>query len=134
MTRRSTFLAWAPRTGRILCLTALAAVRMAGVAATSRGGRRSERLAGELARLLEQLGGAFVKVGQIVGTRVDLIGVSLARELARLQDDVRPMAPGQAARVVRVSLPSRADELAAALDRPPVASGSIASVYRVLVD
>ena len=134
MTRRRTFLRWLPRMARVLCLTAVAAVRMAGVVVTHPRGGRSAALAAVLARLLERLGGAFVKVGQIVGTRVDLIGVTVARELARLQDDVRPMAPGQAVLAVRRALPSQAAELAGAMARPPVASGSIASVYRVTID
>jgi ubiquinone biosynthesis protein len=104
---------------------------MAAIAITRRGPARTERLAAELARLLERLGGAYVKVGQLAGTRIDLVGPTVARALSRLHDEVRPMAPADAVAAVRRALPARAAELAPALSRPPAASGSIASVYRV---
>lgn len=112
-------------------LTALFAVRAALVAVTSGRAARRARLADELVRLIERLGGAFIKVGQLAGTRVDLVGTTVAEALGRLHDDVKPMTARQAVAAVRRAFPAPPDGLRAALAGPPVASGSVASVYRV---
>ncbi len=119
------------RLTRIIVLTVLAAVRMAAVALTARRSTRADRLAAALVWLVERLGGAFIKTGQLAGTRVDLVGPAVARALGRLHDDVSPMTARQAARAVRHGLLPATEEIIGALAAPPVASGSIASVYRV---
>ncbi|HEX6468250.1 MAG TPA: AarF/ABC1/UbiB kinase family protein [Streptosporangiaceae bacterium] len=107
---------------------------MAAIVVTRRRPARSARLAAVLARLLERLGGAFIKAGQLAGTRVDLVGPAVAGALGRLHDAVAPMTRRQANQAIRQArLPAAAD-IAAALAGPPVASGSIASVYRVVID
>jgi ubiquinone biosynthesis protein len=122
--------ALAVRLARIVALTTITGVRL-GVVAVRGGPQRSDRFATELARLLERLGGAFVKVGQLAATRVDLVGPTAARALSRLHDRVLPMRPADAAAVVGLALPALADKITPALSNAPVASGSIASVYRV---
>ncbi|MCP2335932.1 ABC1 kinase family protein [Actinomadura rupiterrae] len=112
-------------------LVAFGLVRMAVLVLVARRGRRKAVAADETARLLERLGGTFIKVGQILATRVDLVGETLADGLARLHDDVRPMRPDAAARAVRAAPAELAPGLARAIVDPPVASGSIACVYRV---
>jgi ubiquinone biosynthesis protein len=132
MSEPITFVSYARRTTRVMRLTAVAAVRMAFVAAVSTRGTRSDGVARELAQLLERLGGAFLKVGQLLGTRVDLVGEAVARALGRLHDNVEPMAAPQLAQALAQAggdLVSRTGDLGL-----PVASGSIASVYRVDVD
>ncbi|GAA2079522.1 ABC1 kinase family protein [Actinomadura alba] len=133
MNERMTFFAFVRRLLQISGLTALSAGRMAVIAMTSKRAARATRLAAELVRLIERLGGAFIKVGQLAGTRVDLVGPTVADALGRLHDNVRPMTARQAATVVRRAFPRPPDGLTAALAHPPVASGSIASVYRVEV-
>jgi ubiquinone biosynthesis protein len=133
MRRATSTLILADRLLRVAALTLTGAVRMAGIRVTSSRAERSERLSVELVRLLERLGGAFVKTGQLAGTRIDLVGPTAARALSRLHDDVRPMAARDAAAVVGRALPAAGEELVRQLARPPVASGSIASVYRVEV-
>src|SRR5918999_2181760 len=130
MNEPTTFVTFIGRLIRITGLTTLTAGRMAVIVVTSRRRSRTHRLADELVRLLERLGGAFIKVGQLVGTRVDLVGPVVASALSRLHDNVRPMTSRQAARVVRRAYHRPPDGLAEALAGPPVASGSIASVYR----
>jgi ubiquinone biosynthesis protein len=133
MARPVTFGRLGRRLARIGRLSMLAAGRMAVIAVTSRRSARSVRLAAELVRLLEQLGGAFIKAGQIVATRVDLVGETVAVELSRLHDHVAPMTPAEAASTVEEALGHLPGGLADALAGPPVASGSIASVYRARV-
>ena len=130
MTGRAGFGRLCRRLAQITWLGLLAGGRMAAVSITSRRSVRSARLTAELVRLIEQLGGAFIKVGQIVATRVDLVGQTVANELSRLHDHVAPMASDQAAASIRRALGSQYHAIAEAVG-PPVASGSIASVYRV---
>jgi ubiquinone biosynthesis protein len=101
------------------------------IVVTSRRSVRSARLAAELVWLIEQLGGAFIKAGQIVATRVDLVGQTVAGELSRLHDHVAPMTAAEAVSTVRQALGNLSGALSDALADSPVASGSIASVYRV---
>jgi ubiquinone biosynthesis protein len=119
----------ARRLAQITWLGTLAAARMAVIAVMSKRSARSARLAAELVRLTERLGGAFIKAGQIVATRVDLVGQTVADELSRLHDRVAPMACDEAAASIRSALGPRS-YATADVGGMPVASGSIASVYR----
>ncbi|MDL4776720.1 MULTISPECIES: ABC1 kinase family protein [Thermomonosporaceae] len=119
--------------GRVAAIAAIggpALTRMVWIAATSSGEVRTHRLAAETARLLERLGGAFIKAGQLLATRVDLVGEPVAAALGRLHDDVAPPTGPAALRAVRAGLGPLPDGFAAAFTRPPVAGGSIAVVYR----
>jgi ubiquinone biosynthesis protein len=130
MVDRASARSLAARTVRIGACGGAAAVRMAAIAATSSEGTRGTRLAAELARLMDRLGGAFVKTGQILGTRVDLVGETLATALGRLHDDVEPMTPEEALRTMRAGLGLTPPEFVRAVGGPSVAGGSIACVYR----
>ena len=82
-----------------------------------------------LRRALEQLGPIFVKFGQIVSTRRDLLPEDIADELASLQDRVPPFPGTQARAIVERSLGRPVAELFAAFDETPLASASIAQVH-----
>ncbi len=86
---------------------------------------RAERLR----RALEALGPIFVKFGQVLSTRRDLLPRDLADELAKLQDRVPPFAPDQAIAEIERSLGRRIDELYLEFEREPKASASIAQVH-----
>ncbi len=80
-------------------------------------------------RTLEELGPIFVKFGQMLSTRRDLLPDDVAQELARLQDRVPPF-PGPAARArIEKSLEKPVGELFAQFDETPFASASIAQVH-----
>jgi ubiquinone biosynthesis protein len=78
---------------------------------------------------LESLGPIFVKFGQVLSTRRDLIPLDIAEELARLQDRVPPFPSDQAAECVRAALGKSPNELFRQFDKDPVASASIAQVH-----
>lgn len=99
----------------------LRVVRMGSVPKIPRGQRL--RLA------LESLGPIFVKFGQVLSTRRDLIPPDIADELALLQDHVAPFPSDQAAKIIENSLGSPPSELFEYFEVDPVASASIAQVH-----
>ncbi|MFJ6676976.1 ABC1 kinase family protein [Actinosynnema sp. NPDC091369] len=114
----------------------LALVALGGSVAFARvrhRGRWREHAAERVASVVERLGGAFLKGGQFLSTRRDLVGPTLAHALGRLQDDVRPMPAADAVRVVERAGVGHADAVRRAVLAGPVASGSIACVYRVVL-
>ncbi|WP_297527962.1 ubiquinone biosynthesis regulatory protein kinase UbiB [Thiohalobacter sp.] len=80
-------------------------------------------------RALEQLGPIFVKFGQILSTRRDLLPDDIADELAQLQDRVPPFPGDQARRLIEKSLGRPVQAVFAAFDETPLASASIAQVH-----
>lgn len=82
-----------------------------------------------LRRALEELGPIFVKFGQLLSTRRDLMPHDIADELARLQDRVPPFDSALAIAQIKKSLGAHPDELFAEFSREPVASASIAQVH-----
>ncbi|MBA1148957.1 ubiquinone biosynthesis regulatory protein kinase UbiB [Ectothiorhodospiraceae bacterium WFHF3C12] len=80
-------------------------------------------------RALEDLGPIFVKFGQILSTRRDLLPPDIARELARLQDRVPPFAGADARRIVERAYGESLDSLFRNFEDEPLASASIAQVH-----
>jgi ubiquinone biosynthesis protein len=78
---------------------------------------------------LEALGPIFVKAGQILSTRRDLIPDDIAVELAKLQDRVPPFNGMKAKTIIEQSLQCRTEEVFAELDLNALASASIAQVH-----
>ncbi|MES2296226.1 MAG: ubiquinone biosynthesis regulatory protein kinase UbiB [Pseudomonadota bacterium] len=78
---------------------------------------------------LEELGPIFVKFGQVLSTRRDLMPPDLADELARLQDRVPPFSSELAIAQITKSLRAHPDELFGSFEREPIASASIAQVH-----
>lgn len=94
--------------------------------------KRVEGLTGpERLRLaLEELGPTFIKFGQILSTRPDLIPLPFADELARLQDQVPPFLYSEAAEAIREALGRGPEEIFAEFEKQPLAAASIGQVYR----
>ncbi len=80
-------------------------------------------------RALEDLGPIFVKFGQILSTRPDLLPEDIAEELASLQDRVPPFPGKDARRIVERELKRKLDELFSEFSEEPIASASIAQVH-----
>ena len=93
-------------------------------------GRRLDAPRGERLRLaLERLGPIFVKFGQVLSTRRDLLPADVADELARLQDRVPPFPAQQARELVERAFGKPIEALFASFEAEPVASASIAQVH-----
>ena len=89
-----------------------------------------ERPRGERLRLaLESLGPVFVKFGQLLSVRPDLIPEDVAEELARLQDRVPPFAWEEVARTLDRAYGRPHLEVFSTIDQVPVASASVAQVH-----
>jgi ubiquinone biosynthesis protein len=92
--------------------------------------RRLDRPRGErLRRALETLGPIFVKFGQVLSTRRDLIPADIADELARLQDRVPPFSSEQAHRILERAYGRPAQEVFRNFESVAVASASVAQVH-----
>ena len=93
-------------------------------------GRNLQAPRGERLRLaLEGLGPIFVKFGQVMSTRRDLLPTDIADELARLQDRVPPFPSEVAVAIIEKSFGRPLDRIFATFEQVPVASASIAQVH-----
>jgi len=80
-------------------------------------------------KALEDLGPVFVKFGQVLSTRRDMLPDDLADELAKLQDCVPPFPGNEAIKIIEDSLGKSVDEIYKTFDEVPLASASIAQVH-----
>jgi predicted unusual protein kinase regulating ubiquinone biosynthesis (AarF/ABC1/UbiB family) len=123
------------RTRRYLRISGIA-VRH-GLSPYLRGGRRAAlddpagraRLAVALRRALDEGGVTFIKLGQVLSTRRDLLPPEFVTELGRLQDDAAPAPWEQVRQLLADELGSPHEEVFAEFDPEPLASASIAQVY-----
>jgi ubiquinone biosynthesis protein len=82
-----------------------------------------------LRRALEELGPVFIKFGQMLSTRRDLLPEDIADELAKLQDDVPPFPQQQSIAIIEQALGKPVTELFASFESTPMASASVAQVH-----
>lgn len=79
---------------------------------------------------IEELGPTYVKLGQILSTRPDLIPVDFIQELSKLQDEVPPFPFADAKRIIESDLGILSEDIFESLDETPIASASIGQVHR----
>ncbi|MBA3535510.1 MAG: ubiquinone biosynthesis regulatory protein kinase UbiB, partial [Tatlockia sp.] len=92
---------------------------------------RKEKLTrGEaLRKTLEELGPIFIKFGQALSTRPDILPIDIAQELCKLQDNVPPFASDKALAIIEAAFGRSAYEVFAKFDPVPLASASMAQVH-----
>ncbi len=106
-----------------LPLPARVGLRLAGLVATRSHGN------GKLSSALAELGPSYVKLGQFLATRPDMVGPARAAELRTLQDRLPPFDSQTARQMIKANLGRTADEIFKTFG-PPVAAASIAQVHR----
>lgn len=89
-----------------------------------------ETVGRRMRRVLEQLGPTFVKLGQVLSTRPDLLPEDICEQLANLQDKVALTPFPRMEEVVRSELGAEISALFASFDPEPIAAASISQVYR----
>src|ERR1043166_6741042 len=112
-----------------LPLPARAAVRCARLIERRSGERAAVRLAAALTRL----GPTYVKLGQFLATRPDVVGMALARDLESLQDKMAPFPQSEAEAAVAAALGTPLSKAFASFG-PAVAAASIAQVHRAEIE
>jgi ubiquinone biosynthesis protein len=92
-------------------------------------GRRRKPLGVRLREALEELGPIFVKFGQALSVRPDLLPPAIAAELTKLQDQVPPFAGEQAAAALEAAFGRPAEQVFGSFTHEPLAAASIAQVH-----
>ena len=105
-------------------------VRVAYLCLRRRRDQYAQLLGRSLAKLCEALGPAFIKAGQILSSRPDLLPADVGAPLRRLQNQIEPFDGARAAKIIEAAFERPLPDLFDSFDLEPIASASIAQVHR----
>ncbi|HEX6731923.1 MAG TPA: AarF/UbiB family protein, partial [Pyrinomonadaceae bacterium] len=111
-------------------IRALRFVIFRGAEGSARKDARLFKQAVWLRQSLTELGPTFIKIGQALGTRADLLPLAYVKELATLQDQVPAFSTADAFARIESELGHRVSECFPEIDSEPIASASLGQVYR----
>lgn len=107
-------------------------VAQAGLEPVENGGHGTVPHAEAFVRDLEALGPTFIKLGQLLSTRADLLPQPYLDALARLQDDLDPFPFADVERIVQEELGVRLSKAFEAFEETPIAAASLGQVHRAV--
>ena len=97
-------------------------------------GKDSQERQGERLRLVfEKLGGTFLKIGQQLSVRVDILPVKYCNELAKMLDRIQPFEFEYALKVIRRTTGREPEDIFQAIDPKPIGSASLACVFKAIL-
>jgi ubiquinone biosynthesis protein len=105
------------------------AQRLLALGARKPPGRDEQRPGERLAAALQELGPSFIKLGQALSVRADLVGEDIADDLSSLQDNLPPFSGTEARQAIEAEFDKPVADLFSAFDDEPVAAASIAQVH-----
>ncbi len=83
-----------------------------------------------LREVLEKLGPTFVKLGQVLSLRADLVGEEISEELSKLQDSVTPFSYEDVRQIIKEELKQEPEKIFKSIEKEPIAAASLAQVHR----
>jgi ubiquinone biosynthesis protein len=90
---------------------------------------QSQSTAERIRKVIEELGATFIKLGQILSTRTDIVNHDICLELQKLQDEVPEMQRSEVRTIVERELAGKLEDLFASFEEAPLACASIAQVH-----
>ncbi|GAX80969.1 hypothetical protein CEUSTIGMA_g8404.t1 [Chlamydomonas eustigma] len=118
------------RWGRFTAVSAPWLTKLANAVIQGKVREREVELARDAVNNLEKLGPTFIKLGQILSIRPDVLPPSVMRELAKLQDRIEPFSNLEARAMIEKDLGKPIEEIFSEFSEKPIAAASLAQVYR----